>query len=240
MLFRSGLPWWYGLWVFFVVVRASAGMGFAVVAVVSLLFTGAAGLWGVTMYTLATILASVSVCVVIGLPLGILAASYRPVDAVIRPILDAMQTMPAFVYLIPVLMFFGGNPVTAVIATVIYAIPPMIRMTILGLRQLPTEINEVSNAFGSTTFQSLIKVKLPMASPSILLWVNQAVVMALAMQVITPLVAGLGLGKEVFHAMNLADTGRGLVAGTGIVLLAIVLDRLTQAWTRNQRKALGL
>jgi glycine betaine/proline transport system permease protein len=238
--FIGGLPWWYVLLVFFVVVRASAGMGFAVVTVVSLLFTGAAGLWGVTMYTLATILASVSVCVVIGLPLGILAASYRPVDAVIRPILDAMQTMPAFVYLIPVLMFFGGNPVTAVIATVIYAIPPMIRMTILGLRQLPTEINEVSNAFGSTTFQSLIKVKLPMASPSIMLGVNQAVVMALAMQVITPLVAGLGLGKEVFHAMNLADTGRGLVAGTGIVLLAIVLDRLTQAWTRNQRKALGL
>ena len=238
--FIGGLPWWYVLLVFFVVVRASAGMGFAIVTVVSLLFTGAAGLWGVTMYTLATILASVSVCVLVGLPLGILAASYRPVDAVMRPILDAMQTMPAFVYLIPVLMFFGGNPVTAVIATVIYAIPPMIRMTILGLQQLPTEINEVSNAFGSTTFQSLIKVKLPMASPSIMLGVNQAVVMALAMQVITPLVSGLGLGKEVFHAMNLADTGRGLVAGCGIVLLAIVLDRLTQAWTKNQRKALGL
>ena len=238
--FIGGLPWWYVLLVFFVVVKVSAGTGFAIVTVLAFLFTGAAGLWGVTMYTLATILASVSVCVLVGLPLGILAASYRPVDAVMRPILDAMQTMPAFVYLIPVLMFFGGNPVTAVIATVIYAIPPMIRMTILGLQQLPTEINEVSNAFGSTTFQSLIKVKLPMASPSIMLGVNQAVVMALAMQVITPLVSGLGLGKEVFHAMNLADTGRGLVAGCGIVLLAIVLDRLTQAWTKNQRKALGL
>ena len=137
-------------------------------------------------------------------------------------------------------MFFGGNPVTAVIATVIYAIPPMIRMTILGLQQLPEEINEVSSAFGSTTVQTLVKVKLPMASPSIMLGVNQAVVMALAMQAITPLVAGLGLGKEVFHAMNTANTGQGLVAGIGIVLLAIILDRLTQAWTKNQREALGL
>jgi len=238
--FIVGLPWFYVLGVFFLISWRSIGLGFAVLTVASLFFTGAAGLWGVTMYTLASTIASVSVCILIGLPLGIFAAYSRPVEAVLRPILDAMQTMPAFVYLIPVLMFFGGNPVTAIIATVIYALPPMIRMTMLGLRQLPEEINEVSNAFGSTTMQSLIKVKLPMASPSIMLGVNQAVVMALAMQVITPLVAGLGLGKEVFHAMNTADTGRGLVAGIGIVLLAIVLDRLTQAWTRNQRNALGL
>jgi glycine betaine/proline transport system permease protein len=238
--FTAGLPWWYVLLAFFIVVKVSVGTGFAIVTVVSLLFTGAAGIWGETMYTLASTVASVAVCVLFGLPLGIVAAYYRPVDAVLRPILDTMQTMPAFVYLIPVLMFFGGNPVTAVIATVIYAIPPMIRMTILGLRELPNDINEVSSAFGSTTLQSLIKVKLPMASPAIMLGVNQAVIMALAMQVITPLVAGLGLGKEVFHGMSLADTGRGLVAGCGIVLLAIVLDRLTQAWTRNQREALGL
>jgi len=113
-------------------------------------------------------------------------------------------------------------------------------MTILGLRQLPEEIDEVSDAFGSNKLQALFKVRLPMASPSIMLGVNQSVVMAFAMQVITPLVAGLGLGKEVFHAMNVADTGRGVVAGSGIVLLAIVLDRLTQAWTKNQRIALGL
>lgn len=238
--FIVGLPWWYVLAAFFLVVWRSVGMKFALVTVLSLFFTGAAGLWDITMYTLASTIASVAVCIIIGLPVGILAAYSKPVDAIVRPVLDAMQTLPAFVYLIPVLMFFGGNPVTAVIATVIYAIPPMIRMTILGLRQLPEEINEVSDAFGSTPFQSLVKVKLPMASPSIMLGVNQAVVMALAMQVITPLVAGLGLGKEVFHAMSTADTGRGLVAGIGIVLLAIVLDRLTQAWTQNQRRALGL
>jgi glycine betaine/proline transport system permease protein len=238
--FVTGLPWFYVLAVFFLVVWRSVSLRFALVTMAALMFTGMAGLWDITMYTLASTTASITICIIVGLPLGILAAYSRTVNAVLTPVLDAMQTMPAFVYLIPVLMFFGGNPVTAVIATVIYAIPPMIRMTTLGLRQLPEEINEVSSMFGSTAFQSLIKVKLPMASPSIMLGVNQAVIMALAMQVITPLVAGLGLGKEVFYAMNTADTGRGLVAGIGIVLLAVVLDRLTQAWTRNQREALGL
>jgi glycine betaine/proline transport system permease protein len=238
--FIVGLPWFYVLAMFWLVVWRSVGFGFAVVTVAALMFTGMAGLWGITMYTLASITASITICLMIGLPLGILGAYSRTANTIMTPILDAMQTMPAFVYLIPVLMFFGGNPVTAVIATVIYAIPPMIRMTTLGLRQLPEEINEVAEMFGSTPMQTLLKVKLPMASPSIMLGVNQAVIMALAMQVITPLVAGLGLGKEVFHAMNTADTGRGLVAGIGIVLLAVVLDRLTQAWTRNQREALGL
>jgi len=238
--FLVGLPWFYVIGAMFVIVWRSAGMGFALVTVAAFMFTGASGVWATTMYTMAATLASVAVCMVIGLPLGIMAAYSRTLDSILKPVLDTMQTMPSFVYLIPVLMFFGGGAVTAVIATVIYSLPPMIRMTALGLRQLPPEINEVSNAFGSTGFQVLVKVKLPMASPSIMLGVNQAVVMALAMQVITPLVGGLGLGQEVFHAMNLANTGQGLVAGIGIVLLAIVLDRLTQAWTRNQREALGL
>ncbi|MDH5798343.1 MAG: ABC transporter permease subunit, partial [Paracoccaceae bacterium] len=238
--FFVGLPWWYVMIAFFAICWRSAGLGFALVVVASLLFTGLAGLWAITMYTLAATIASVAICVVIGVPIGIAAAYSRSFSVILRPILDAMQTMPTFVYLIPVLMFFGGNPVTAVIATVIYALPPVIRMTILGLEQLPAEINEVSDAFGSSKLQALLKVRLPMASPSIMLGVNQSVVMAFAMQVITPLVAGLGLGKEVFHAMNTANTGQGVVAGSGIVLLAIVLDRLTQAWTKNQRDALGL
>jgi glycine betaine/proline transport system permease protein len=239
-IFLIGLPWLFVLGAFFVISFFSAGMIFAMIAVCLLFFTGLSGVWELTMQTLAAIVASVVVCVLIGLPLGILAAYNKTVDNVVRPILDTMQTMPAFVYLIPVLYFFGGNRVTAVIATVIYALPPMVRMTNLGLRELPKQINEVSDSFGSTEIQSLIKVKLPMASPSIMLGVNQAVIMALAMQVITPLIAGEGLGKEVFRAMETADTGRGLIAGIGIVLLAILLDRLTQAWTVNQRKALGL
>ena len=239
-VFLVGLPWFFTLAAVLLIVWTSAGPAFALVSMGFLFFTGMAGLWEITMQTLAATLASVAVCVIIGLPIGIAAAYNRTIDNIVRPILDTMQTMPAFVYLIPVLMFFGGNKVTAVIATVIYALPPMVRMTTLGLRGLPAEINEVSNSFGSTQLQALVKVKLPMASPSIMLGVNQAVIMALAMQVITPLVAGEGLGKEVFHAMNTADTGRGLVAGIGIVLLAILLDRLTAAWTKNQRKALGL
>ena len=238
--FFTGLPWFYVLAGFAFISYFSAGKWFALVAFCLLFFTGLSGVWLLTMETLAAILASVAVCVIIGLPLGIFAAYNKTVDQIIRPVLDTMQTMPAFVYLIPVLYFFGGNRVTAVIATVIYALPPMVRMTNLGLRELPKQINEVSDSFGSTEIQSLIKVKLPMASPSIMLGVNQAVIMALAMQVITPLIAGEGLGKEVFRAMETADTGRGLIAGIGIVLLAILLDRLTQAWTANQRKALGL
>ena len=238
--FFTGLPWFYVLAGFAFISYFSAGKWFALVAFCLLFFTGLSGVWLLTMETLAAILASVAVCVIIGLPLGIFAAYNKTVDQIIRPVLDTMQTMPAFVYLIPVLYFFGGNRVTAVIATVIYALPPMVRMTNLGLRELPKQINEVSDSFGSTEIQSLIKVKLPMASPSIMLGVNQAVIMALAMQVITPLIAGEGLGKEVFRAMETADTGRGLIAGICIVLLAILLDRLTQAWTANQRKALGL
>ena len=238
--FLSGLPWWYVMAILGLVVWKSTTLKFALITTAFLIFLAASGLWEISMFTLAGTSVSVGICMLIGVPLGVLAAYSRPIDAVLRPILDTMQTMPAFVYLIPALFFFGGNKTTAVIATVIYAIPPVIRLTTLGLRQLPPEIDEVAGSFGSGTLQTLFKVKLPMASPSIMLGLNQAVVFALAMQAITPLVAGLGLGKEVFDAMNIADMGKGLTAGIGIVLLTILLDRLTQGWTRNQQRALGL
>ncbi|MEM7216144.1 MAG: ABC transporter permease subunit [Pseudomonadota bacterium] len=238
--FLVGLPWWYVMAALGLIVLVSVSWQFALTTILFLFFLAAAGLWEISVFTLAGTSVSVIICMVLGVPLGILAAYSRVVDSILRPILDAMQTLPAFVYLIPALFFFGGNKTTAVIATVIYAIPPVIRLTTLGLRQLPAEIDEVSNSYGSTTLQTLFKVKLPMASPSIMLGLNQAVVMALAMQAITPLVAGEGLGKEVYHAMNVANLGRGLAAGIGIVLLTIMLDRLTQGWTRNQRRALGL
>ena len=238
--FLTGLPWWYVMVAFGVLVWASVNWRFALVTVGFLLFLGAVGLWEVSMYTVAGTAVSVVICMLLGVPLGMLAAYSRVVDSVLRPLLDAMQTLPAFVYLIPALFFFGGNKTTAVIATVVYSIPPVIRLTTLGLKQLPPEVDEVADSFGSTTLQTLLKVKLPMASPSIMLGLNQAVVFALAMQAVTPLVAGLGLGKEVFDAMNRANMGQGLAAGIGIVLLTIVLDRMTQGWTRNQRRALGL
>ncbi len=238
--FLSGLPWWYVMALLGLIVWKSTTLKFAIITTGFLVFLAAAGLWEVSMFTLAGTSVSVGICMLFGVPLGVLAAYSRPVDAVLRPTLDAMQTLPAFVYLIPALFFFGGNKTTAVIATVIYAIPPVIRLTTLGLRQLPKEVDEVAGSFGSGTLQTLLKVKLPMASPSIMLGLNQAVVFALAMQAITPLVAGLGLGKEVFDAMNTANMGKGLTAGIGIVLITIMLDRLTQGWTRNQQRALGL
>ena len=238
--FLVELPWFYVAGLVGLIVWRSVGWGFAIVTAIALFFVGAANLWPITMYTLAGTTVSVVICMAIGIPLGIAAAYSKVWDAIQRPVLDTMQTMPAFVYLIPVLFFFGGNPTTAIIATVIYAVPPMIRLTTLGIGQIPLEIDEVARSFGSRTLQTLVKVKLPLAVPSIMLGVNQTVIMALAMQAITPLVAGLGLGKEVYDAMNTANTGRGLMAGIGITLLAIVLDRLTQAWTRKQREALGL
>ena len=238
--FLSGLPWWYVMAALGLIVWKSTSFRFAITTTAFLFFLAAAGLWEISMFTLTATAVSVGICILVGVPIGILAAYSKPVDSMLRPILDTMHSLPAFVYLIPALFFFGGNKTTAVIATVIYAIPPVIRLTNLGLRQLPEEVDEVAGSFGSGTLQTLFKVKLSMASPSIMLGLNQAVVLGLAMQAITPLVAGQGLGKEVFTAMNTANMGKGLTAGIGIVLLTIMLDRLTQGWSRNQQRALGL
>ena len=238
--FLTHLPWWYVMGLFTGLIWLAAGWRLAAATFIALAFCGAAGLWELTMYTLAGTAVSVIICLIVGVPIGVWAANSKIVDEIVKPILDLMQTIPSFVYLIPALFFFGGNPTTAIIATVIYAIPPIIRTTSLGLRQVPVEIDEVGRSFGATTGQTLAKVKLPLASPSIMLGVNQTVIMALAMQTVTPLVAGLGLGKEVYDAMNIANSGKGLVAGVGIVLMAVILDRLTQAVTATQRKALGL
>ena len=238
--FLTHLPWWYVSVLFTAIAWYIAGWRLGLLTALSLLFCGASGLWGLTMYTITGTTVSVLFCLLIGIPFGVWAAYSRLAGMILRPILDTMQTIPAFVYLVPALFFFGGNPTTAVIATVIYAIPPVIRATALGLRQVPVEVDEVARSFGTTPLQALAKLKIPLALPSIMLGVNQTVIMALAMQTVTPLVAGLGLGKEVYDAMNIADTGKGLTAGLGIVLMAVVLDRLSLAITANQWAALGL
>jgi glycine betaine/proline transport system permease protein len=192
------------------------------------------------MITLTTVIVSVLICFVIGVPLGILSAYNKTADTLIRPVLDTMQTMPVFVYLVPVIMLFGAGQVPSVIATVIYALPPLVRCTTLGIRELPVEINEVSNSFGANLVQTLTKVKIPMAIPAIMVGINQGIMMALAMEVVTPLIGGQGLGLQVFDGMNRASIGISLEAGLGVVLLAIILDRLSQAWTRTQREAMGM
>ena len=238
--YLTHLPWYVVVIVLGIVSWVSVGRNFGMACIALLIFIGAVDLWAEAMLTLSSVLVSVMICFLFGLPLGIAAATSRRFDMLLRPVLDAMQTMPSFVYLIPVLMFFGGNIVSAVIATVVYAMPPVIRLTTLGISQIPVTYTEVSSSFGGTTLQTLRKVRLPMALPSIMLGLNQAVMMALAMQVVTPLIGGGGLGREVFNALNTSNTGYGLAAGTGIVLLAIILDRLSQAWTQTQRKALGV
>ena len=239
-VYLTELPWYIMMTGIGIVGWVSAGRNFAIAVIALLLFIGACDLWAEAMLTLSSTLVSVFICFVVGLPLGVASAYSRKFDMALRPVLDTMQTLPSFVYLIPVLMFFGGNIVSAVIATVIYALPPVIRLTSLGISRVPMTYTEVSSSFGGTGLQTLKKVKFPMALPSVMLGLNQAVMMALAMQVVTPLIGGGGLGREVFHALNIANTGKGLAAGIGIVLLAIILDRLSQAWTQAQRKALGV
>lgn len=238
--FLTGLPWWYVIGLFGVIAWMSVSARFAVSMTVCMLFIGACGLWWPAMNTIGAIIVSVIICFIVGVPLGIAAAHNHTFDTIMKPLLDAMQTMPAFVYLIPVLMFFGGNTSSAVIAMVIYALPPVIRLTTLGVKQIPVELQEVSGSFGANSRQRLAKLELPLAVPSITIGLNQAVMMAFAMQVITPLIGGGGLGREVFNALNTGNLGLGLQAGIAIVLLAIFLDRLLLAWSRGQRKSLGM
>ncbi len=238
--FLMGLPWWYLTTVLVVGALLFSGRALAVGTVIGLLFIGAADLWLFGMKTLSTVTVSVLICFIFGVPLGILAAYNRTVESFIKPVLDTMQTLPVFVYLVPVVMLFSAGQVSAVIATVIYALPPLVRCTTLGIRELPEQINEVTSSFGASVLQTLSKIKVPMAIPAIMVGVNQAIMMALAMEVVTPLIGGQGLGMQVFDGMNRASIGISLQAGIGIVLLAIILDRLSQAWTATQRRAMGM
>jgi len=238
--FLKGLPWWYTILVFVAGAFLFSGRGLAIATLLGLLFIGATDLWLFAMITLSTVLVSVLICVLFGVPLGIISAYSKTTDTIVKPILDTMQTMPVFVYLVPVVMFFQGGQVSAVIATVIYALPPIVRCTTLGIRELPEQIDEVSYSFGASITQTLAKVKLPMAIPAVMLGINQGIMMALAMEVVTPLIGGKGLGLQVFNGMNMASIGLSLQAGIGVVLLAIILDRMSQAWTKTQREAMGL
>ena len=238
--FLTHIPWWYTTGIFVAIGYFTVGLRFAFVTLLLLLFIGANGIWPQAMITLSSVLVSVILCFAIGVPLGIIASYNERFRNVQNVVLDAMQTLPYFCYLIPVLMFFGGGTVSAVLATVIYSIPPIIRLTSLGLTQVSGTYSEVSRSFGGTLLQTLNKVKFPLAVPSLVVGFNQTVIMAFAMQIVTPLIGGKGLGLEVFNGLARSDTGRGLAAGIGIVLLAIIIDRISLAWTKKQRIALGL
>ena len=185
-------------------------------------------LWDATMFTLALILAATAVCLVIGIPLGIIAAKSESIQSAIRPILDIMQTMPPFVYLVPFVVVLGiGNP-PALIATVIFAMPPAVRLTMLGIQQVPAETVEAAQAFGSTPGQTLFKVELPLSLPTIMAGVNQVIMLSLSMVVIAALSGADGLGVPVVTGLSSLDVGQALVGGLGIVVIAIILDRTTR------------
>jgi glycine betaine/proline transport system permease protein len=187
------------------------------------------GFWEETMITLALVVTSGLLALVIGIPVGIWASRKDTVESVVRPILDFMQTMPAFVYLIPAVLFFQLGKVPGVVATVIFAMPPAVRLTNLGIRQVQKDVVEASKAFGSTSRQLLFKVQLPLATPTILAGVNQTIMLALSMVVIAAMIGAGGLGGEILKGITQLKIGLGFESGISVVILAIFLDRITQA-----------
>lgn len=186
------------------------------------------GYWEGTLQTLALVLTSVVISIIIGVPLGIWASQSNRLQSIITPVLDFMQTMPAFVYLIPAILFFGIGMVPGVIASVIFATPPTIRLANLGIRQVPEDLVEASTAFGATTSQKLLRVQLPLAMPTIMAGINQTIMLALSMVVIASLVGAPGLGADVYRSVSQVRIGVGFEAGLAIVILAIILDRISQ------------
>ena len=207
--------------------------------VAALLFMGFMGLWENAIKTVALMAVAVAVSVGIGFPLGVLGARNRMADNLMRPILDGMQTMPSFVYLLPAVAFFGLGKSAGIFATVIYAVPPIIRLTNLGIRQVNPATVEAARSFGASPLQILNKVQMPMALPTIMAGINQTTMMALAMVTIASLVAAGGLGDNVLRALQKNEYGNGIIAGLAIVFLAIIFDRLTQAAARSRQEALS-
>ncbi|MBF0680132.1 MAG: proline/glycine betaine ABC transporter permease [Devosia sp.] len=207
-----------------------AGRGMAIFTVVGFVFIDMIGLWSQTMTTLAMIVTSVLFCAVIGIPLGILAARNDVTWKVLRPTLDVMQTIPSFVYLVPIVMLFGVGMAPGIIATVIFALPPIVRLTNLGIRNVRGDLVEAAEAFGSTPLQMLFEVQLPLAMRTIMAGLNQTLMLALSMVVIAALIGAGGLGLVVNTGLGRLDVGQATAGGVGIVILAIVLDRITQGF----------
>ena len=233
--FLLWLPWWFVVGVVGLLAWRIVGQKIAAVAVVLLFLMGVLGLLDFAIQTLAILITATLLAVGIGMPFGILGAKNDRFDAIIRPVLDGMQTMPSFVYLVPAIMLFGLGKTPAIMATIIYAVPPLIRLTNLGIRQVDPEVVEAARAFGSTSRQILVKVQLPMAVPTIMAGINQTIMMALAMVVIASMIGAKGLGIEVLNGIARLEVGRGFLGGLGIVFMAIIIDRITQGLARGRR-----
>jgi len=227
---------WLPVEVMFLAVAALAlwrvGFGFLVFSMLALVAILGMSLWDQTMDTLSLVVTAAVIAVAIGVPLGIVMAKSRIVATIVRPLLDLMQTMPAFVYLIPAAMFFGLGAVPGIIATVIFSMPPVVRLTNLGIRQVNAELVEAGLAFGCTGWQLLRKVQFPNALPSIMAGVNQTIMLGLSMVVIASMIGAGGLGNTVLTGIQRLDVGLGFEGGLAVVLLAVILDRITQGFGR--------
>jgi len=239
--FLLWLPWW-------LIILVLVGLAYAatrrlvlpIIVLVAMIFLGLMELWEDSIKTMALMIAATLSAIVLSLPMGILMARSAITRRIVTPILDLMQTLPSFVYLIPVVMIFGPGKIPALIATIVYAAPPLVRLTDLGLRLVDSDVLEASRAFGTTPRQRLFGVQIPLAMPTILAGINQTTMMALAMVVIASMIGAGGLGYQVLQGIGRLEVSRGLFAGLGIVVLAIIFDRVTQAFGKQLQTRIGL
>ena len=239
--FLQWLPW-------YVVLLALTALTFAacrnikvtVGTALMMFVTGVVGIWDAAMATIALMLTSTFLAVILGIPIGVIMSRSRVVQSVTLPILDIMQTMPIFVYLIPFVMLFGPGKIPALLATIVFAVPPVIRLTNLGIRQVDAEVVEAYTAFGATKRQLLFNVQIPLALPTIMAGINQTTMMALSMVVIASMIGAGGLGYQVLQGIQRLEVSRGLLAGLGIVFLAVIFDRIAQAYGRRMQQHLHL
>ena len=222
------IPFPVAILIFIYFAYKTNGFKFAVMTVIGLVFIDLVDLWSESMTTLAMIFTAVIFCIIIGIPLGILCSRSKIFETIMRPVLDIMQTIPSFVYLIPVVMLFGIGLTPGVIATIIFALPPTIRLTNLGIRQVGKGFKEAGSSLGLTRLLILIKIEIPLALKTIMAGINQTLMLSLSMVVIAALIGAGGLGLTVYVALGRLDIGSAVIGGTGIVILAIILDRITQ------------
>ena len=220
----------------FIIAYFIAGKKVAVFSAIGLLIVWNLGFWDSMLITLALVIISTLISIIIGFPIGILASQYNFAYRIIMPILDFMQTMPAFVYLIPAIPFFGLGAVSAMFSTVVFSMPPTIRLTCLGIKQVPSDLIEASDAFGATRFQKLTKIQIPVSVPTIMAGINQTILLSLSMVVISAMIGAGGLGADVWRAIQRFQPGLGFEAGLCIVVLAIILDRIAQNITKKNKK----
>jgi glycine betaine/proline transport system permease protein len=232
--FLLWLPWYMVVLGIMTIAWLRHGWKISALSGVGLLLIGFLGFWDATMTTLSMIVTAVAFCVIVGVPMGIWSASSDNVENVVRPILDAMQTIHPFVYLVPIVIFFRVGNVPGTLATIIFALPPIVRLTNLGIRNVPADVVEAGRAFGSSDRQLLFDVQLPLALPTIMAGLNQTLMLALSMVVIVALIGGGGLGEQIFRSVGRVDTGGAVSSGLAVMLLAVVLDRISQVRQRKQ------